>query len=79
MMLRFLYLFLAFASFGFYVHPLCAYENPAHPRDVQDIAEEDEANHPANEYERKALDEIDPDGAPHSEEDRKNFAHIDTS
>lgn len=73
-MQRILYIILAYASFGFYVHPMCAFENPAHPRDVEDIKNEDDENNPGNQYERKGLDEIDPDNAPHSEEDRKNWA-----
>lgn len=73
-MIRKLYIFLAFVSFGFYVHPICAFENPAHPRAPEEIQAEDDEKNPGNQYERKQLDEIDPDNAPHSEEDRKNWA-----
>lgn len=74
-MIRKLYIFLAFVSFGFYVHPICAFENPAHPRTPEEMQAEDDENNPGNQYERKQLDEIDPDNAPHSEEDRKNWAN----
>jgi hypothetical protein len=73
-MIRKLYILLAFASFGFYVHPICAFENPAHPRTPEEMQAEDDEKNPGNQYERKQLDEIDPDRAPHSEEDRKNWA-----
>lgn len=73
---RKLYILLAFATFGFYVHPMCfAMENPVHPRSPEEIKAEDDENHPGNQYQRKQLDEIDPDHAPHSEEDRKNWAN----
>lgn len=74
-MYRILYLILAYASFGFYVHPLAAFENPAHPRTPEEMQAEDDEKNPGNQYERKQLDEIDPDRAPHSEEDRKNWAN----
>lgn len=74
-MLRILYIMLTYASFGFCVHSLDAHECPAHPRTPEQIQAEDDENNPGNQYERKALDEIDPDHAPHSEEDRKNWAN----
>jgi len=74
---KILYTILAFVSFGFYVHPTCAFENPAHPRSPEEIQHEDDERNPGNRYERKALDEIDPDRAPHSEEDRKHWAKKD--
>lgn len=76
-MIRRLYILLAFASFGFYVHPACGFENPAHPRTPEEMQAEDDEKNPGNQYERKQLDEIDPDNAPHSEEDRKNWANKD--
>ena len=74
-----LYVLLAYTSFGFYIHPsaLSAFENPAHPRTPEEMQAEDDEKNPGNQYERKQLDEIDPDGAPHSEEDRKNWANKD--
>ena len=72
--IKILYLILAVVSFGFYVHPMLGFENPAHPRSPEEIQKEDDENNPGNQYERKALDEVDPERAPHSEEDRKNWA-----
>lgn len=77
-MIRIFYIILAFASMGFYVHPAC-FENPAHPRDLQDIKDEDEYNNPVNEHQRRILDELYPERAPHSEEDRKNFVNYNSS
>jgi hypothetical protein len=71
---RILYKILALVSFGFYIHPMGAFENPAHPRSPEEIQNESDEKNPGNQYERKQLDEIDPDHAPHSEEDRKNWA-----
>lgn len=68
---------LAITSFGFIVHPMCGFENPVHPRSPEEIQQESDENNPGNQYERKQLDEIDPDNAPHSEDDRKNWASID--
>lgn len=72
--IRNLYKALAIVSFGFYVYPVSAFENPAHPRDPEDIMSEDAERHPGHQYERRILDLIDPDNAPHTEEDRKNWA-----
>lgn len=74
-MVRILYIILAYVSCGFYIHPLAAFENPAHPRNPEEMQSEEDEKNPGNQYERKQLDEIDPDGAPHSEEDRKNWAN----
>jgi hypothetical protein len=71
---KILYKILAYVSFGFYIHPLCGFENPAHPRTPEEMQKEDDEKNPANRYERKQLDEIDPDHAPHSEEERKKWA-----
>lgn len=74
-MIRMLYLMLAFTSLGFYVHPSAfGMENPAHPRNPEEIQREEDENNPGNQYERKQMDELWPDNAPHSEEDRKNLA-----
>lgn len=72
---KYLYRILAIVSFGFYVHPICAFENPGHPRSAEEVKNEEDENNPVNKYERKVLDLVDPNKAPHSEEDRKNFAH----
>ena len=50
-------------------------ENPAHPRAPEEIQSEDDENNPGKRHERKQMDELWPDEAPHSEEDRKNFAN----
>lgn len=39
-MTRILYKILAVVSFGFYVHPIAAFENPAHPRSAEEVQEE---------------------------------------
>jgi hypothetical protein len=69
--LRFVFLVL---TCGFYTMHVAAYEIPIEPRTPEKMQEESDRNNPGNEYERKALDQIDPDNAPHSEEDRKNWA-----
>lgn len=70
-----LYRILAVVSFGFYIHPLTAFENPAHPRDAEEFQREiDDEQYRQN---REILDIIDPDNAPHSTEDAKNFVNKD--
>ena len=73
-LVKLLYGILAVVSFGFYVHPLSAFECPGHPRDAEEIQREND------DYRYKdmkdLLDAIDPENAPHSTEEAKNFASI---
>lgn len=63
-MKRILYKILAFVSFGFYVHPLAlnAFENPAHPRNADEIQRE----------QRKEYRENDPMKPLETEEQKKS-------
>lgn len=72
-LLRFLLLIF---SCGFYTLPVKGFENPAHPRDLKEIQEEEDEKNEQNRSERRILDIIDPENAPHSEEDRKNFVQF---
>lgn len=74
-MTRFLYQVLAVVSFGFYVHPMAAFENPGHPRDAEEIQRESDDK--AQEHTKDILDIIDPDNAPHTTDDAKNFAGVE--
>lgn len=45
-----------------------------HPRDSEDIEREERENCPVEEYQRRVLDNIDPDNAPHDSKDVDNWA-----
>lgn len=45
-----------------------------HPRDVEEMEREARENDPVEEYQRRWLDAIDPDNAPHTSEDVDNWA-----
>lgn len=47
-----------------------------HPRDAEEVEREARENDPVEEYQRKWLDSIDPDNAPHDSEDVDNWAGI---
>ncbi len=64
LMKRIIYKVLAVVSFGFYVHPCAALECPGHPKDAEEIQRENDDYQ--NKEKKEILDNIDPEGAPHS-------------
>lgn len=61
---------------GLYIGTLSAYECPGHPRTADDIQRECDEKDVGITNTRKMLDNIDPENAPHTVEDAKNFAEI---
>lgn len=47
-----------------------------HPRDAEEMEREARENDPVEEYQRRILDTLDPDNAPHDSEDVDNWAAI---
>jgi hypothetical protein len=77
MFYRFLRLAMLILTCGFYTLHVVGYEIPIEPKTPEKIKAEDDENNPGNQNERRQLDQIDPENAPHSEEDRKNWASIE--
>ena len=74
MFYRILRMMLLILTCGFYTLHVAAYEIPIEPKKPEEIKQESDENNPGYQRERENLDQIDPEHAPHSEEDRKNWA-----
>lgn len=55
--MRYFYRTLAFCTFGFYVHPCCAFECPGHPKNTEEMRDEQRREENNNDPSRSLMND----------------------